>query len=147
LSAPVSPSPSSNASSFGDATGPGPADDAVELWLPATSRHLRLARLTAAGLAADLGFTVDEIEDLRLAVDEACAVLVETASDDARLDLVFRVDGDTILIDGRCASDAGPPALHAVVEAILHTTLDEYQVSTDGEVNEFHLVKRSSARG
>lgn len=144
MSAPVSQPPDSLG-------GPSPSvrsDDAVELWLPATSRHLRLARLAAAGLASDLGFSVDEIEDLRLAVDEACAVLVENAPENARLDLVYRNDDDAIVIDGRCASrDGAAPSLHAVVEAILHTTVDEYQVHHDGEANAFRLVKRSSTRG
>jgi len=142
VSAPVSPSTDPIDSR------PIRAEDAVELWLPATSRHLRLARLAAAGLATDLGFSVDEIEDLRLAVDEACAVLVESAADNARLDLVYRSEDDAIVIDGRCPSVNGAlPALHAVVEAILHTTLDEYQVYRDGESNAFRLVKRSASRG
>jgi serine/threonine-protein kinase RsbW len=117
------------------------------MWLPATSRHLRLARLAAAGLASDLGFTVDEIEDLRLAVDEACAVLVEQAPDGARLDLVYRANGQEIVIDGRCpTTDGASPALHSVVEAILHTTVDEYQVYLDGDRNVFRLVKRLAER-
>ena len=33
---------------------------------------LRLARVTAAGLAGRLGFSFDEVEDLRLAIDELC---------------------------------------------------------------------------
>ncbi|MGW4973630.1 hypothetical protein ACWEP3_27550, partial [Streptomyces albidoflavus] len=32
--------------------------------------------LATAGLAARLDFTLDEIEDLRIAVDEACAILL-----------------------------------------------------------------------
>ncbi len=42
----------------------------VRLSLPGRSAFVRLARLNAAGLAADLSFSVDEIEDLRIAVDE-----------------------------------------------------------------------------
>src|SRR5256886_9524240 len=44
----------------------------VRLVVPAVPEYLRLVRLTAAGLASRLGFTFDEVEDLRIAVDELC---------------------------------------------------------------------------
>ena len=50
--------------------------DAVEIRLPADSAYLSVLRTATAGLAARLDFTLDEIEDLRIAVDEACALLL-----------------------------------------------------------------------
>ncbi|MGH8828897.1 MAG: anti-sigma regulatory factor, partial [Jiangellaceae bacterium] len=47
--------------------------DLVELRVPASSAYLVVLRTTAASLAARQGFTLDDIEDLRIAVDEACA--------------------------------------------------------------------------
>jgi hypothetical protein len=47
-------------------------DEAVELTFPASVDLVVLARFTAATVAARAGFDVDEIEDLRLAVDELC---------------------------------------------------------------------------
>jgi len=40
---------------------------------------LSVLRTATAGLAARLDFTLDEIEDLRIAVDEACAMLLAQA--------------------------------------------------------------------
>ena len=56
--------------------------DVVELRLPADAAYLSVLRTATAGLAARLDFTLDEIEDLRIAVDEACAMLLPDA--DAR---------------------------------------------------------------
>jgi serine/threonine-protein kinase RsbW len=56
-----------------DATARG---DVVELRLPADGAYLSVLRTATAGLAARLDFTLDEIEDLRIAVDEACALLL-----------------------------------------------------------------------
>lgn len=50
--------------------------DVVVLTLPSTSAYLSVLRTATAGLAARLDFTLDEIEDLRIAVDEACAMLL-----------------------------------------------------------------------
>src|SRR5262245_10117183 len=50
--------------------------DVVELTVPAQIPYLAVVRTATAGLAARLGFTLDEIEDLRIAVDEACSMLL-----------------------------------------------------------------------
>ncbi|MFD0854991.1 anti-sigma factor, partial [Actinomadura adrarensis] len=49
--------------------------DVVTVKLPAAGAYLSVLRTATAGLAARLDFTLDEIEDLRIAVDEACAML------------------------------------------------------------------------
>jgi anti-sigma regulatory factor (Ser/Thr protein kinase) len=46
--------------------------DAVGLNLPPQSRYIRIARLVGAGLANELGFGVDRLDDVRLAIGEAC---------------------------------------------------------------------------
>ena len=54
-----------------------PGADTVELTVPADPAYLAVIRTATAGLAARLNLTLDEIEDLRIAVDEACAVLLD----------------------------------------------------------------------
>lgn len=69
----------------------GPIEDAVEIRLPADSAYLSILRTATAGLAARLDFTLDEIEDLRIAVDEACAMLLPHAVDTAQLSCRFQL--------------------------------------------------------
>jgi serine/threonine-protein kinase RsbW len=54
--------------------------DVVVMQVPADVAFVSTLRLTAASLAARCDLTVDDIEDLRLAVDEACALLLPHAS-------------------------------------------------------------------
>jgi serine/threonine-protein kinase RsbW len=61
---------------MGDIAHPEKVRDVVELRLPADPAYLSVVRTATAGLAARLDFTLDEIEDLRIAVDEACAMLL-----------------------------------------------------------------------
>ena len=43
----------------------------IELQIPASSEWVRVARLTVAGVASRLPFSVDAVEDIKLAVTEA----------------------------------------------------------------------------
>lgn len=70
--------------------------DVVVLTLPSTSAYLSVLRTATAGLAARLDFTLDEIEDLRIAVDEACAMLLSGPVEGAELTCRFELSGDQI---------------------------------------------------
>jgi len=55
-----------------DTTGEAGDDERIELCFPALVDLVVLARFTAAAVGTRSGFDIDEIEDLRLAVDELC---------------------------------------------------------------------------
>ena len=125
---------------------PGEHDGSVALSLPADPRHLRLARLTASGFSADLGFSLDEVEELRLAVGEASALLVEHAAAGARLTVRYHDDEGELVVEGRCPADADSPiTVDPVAEAVLVNTVDTFEVDRDGEANRFRLAKRARA--
>lgn len=74
-------------------------EDQVILTLPASSAYLSVLRTVTAGLAARLDFTLDEIEDLRIAVDEACAMLLADAAPAAELVCRFQLEPALIRVD------------------------------------------------
>jgi serine/threonine-protein kinase RsbW len=55
---------------------PPTTGDVVDLSVPASPAYVAVVRTATAGLAARVDITLDRIEDLRIAVDEACALLV-----------------------------------------------------------------------
>jgi serine/threonine-protein kinase RsbW len=116
----------------------------VLLTVPARSRYLRLARLTAAGIASDLGFSLQAIEDLRVAVDEMCALLIEGCEQaDVEMQLQYRPNGDKLMIEGSCPCGEGQVAdLHPVARELLEMTADEYDVGVSGGARIFRLVKQ-----
>ncbi len=65
------------------------ATDTVELTVPADPAYLSVLRTVIASLAARRDFTLDEIDDLRIAVDEAGALLLPHASPGSQLSAVF----------------------------------------------------------
>jgi len=74
-------------------------NDIVHLTVPADGGYLGVLRTATAGLAARLQFALDEIEDLRIAVDEACAMLLAIATRDAELDCRFAVTEDALTVE------------------------------------------------
>lgn len=63
----------------------------IEVRSSARAANIAPVRVVAAELAARADFDVDAISDLRMAVDEACAELVQLAEDGATLTCRFRL--------------------------------------------------------
>jgi serine/threonine-protein kinase RsbW len=82
-----------------------PNGDAVEVRIPADVAYVSTLRLTAASLAARCDLTIDDIEDLRLAVDEACALLLPLASDGSTLDARFALESGRLSVETSVATD------------------------------------------
>ena len=119
------------------------ATDEVRLAVPAMPEFLRLARVTAAGLASRLGFSFDEVEDLRLAIDELCYGLTGSAGRDGTVHVRFLLGTDSLLIEGegRFASKV-EPELSELSEVILSALVDEHELGTGPNGPMFRLVKR-----
>lgn len=78
------------------AASTGRAD--VELRVPADSAYASVLRTITAGLAARLDFTLDDIEDLRMAVGEASAIVLDAAAAEADLTARFWLGRRTITV-------------------------------------------------
>jgi serine/threonine-protein kinase RsbW len=127
--------------------------DEVELSFPASARYLRVARLTASSLAADLGFDVDAIDDVRVAVDELCALLLD--DDDTGpaprdesgrpIKVSFGLAGGAISARAsrEMATDA-PPTLDPIARELLAVVTDEHAVIHEGFVRSVRFVRRNS---
>ena len=79
----------------------------VELRVPADTAYVAVLRTTTAGLAARLDFTLDDIEDLRIAVGEACAMVLEQARADGDLHATFDLGSGELSVTVSADADAG----------------------------------------
>ena len=85
--------------------------DQETIRIPAQGAYLSVLRTATAGLAARLDFTLDEIEDLRIAVDEACGMLLAQAAPGADLECDFTLGEDKMSIAvSTLAAQPRPPA-------------------------------------
>ncbi|MEI5674769.1 MULTISPECIES: anti-sigma factor [Nocardioides] len=113
---------------------PRPARADVELRLPADGAYVSVLRTTTAGLAARLDFTIDDIEDLRIAVGEACAMVLPEADPGTSLVTEFHLAPSQLTITvGVQASSAASPDYDSFAWQVLDTLASAASVeSTPG---------------
>jgi serine/threonine-protein kinase RsbW len=121
-----------------------PANDTVDVTLPLRARHASVLRTIAATLGADVGFSVDEIDDLRLGLSEVFTILVDGAgTDDDRVTVRFRLDDDAVTVTAEPAIGSGQPVeIDPLAASILDSVLDGFEITADG----ITLVKRATER-
>jgi serine/threonine-protein kinase RsbW len=61
--------------------------DVVELRVPCKAEWVALARLSVAAVASRLHFSIDEIEDIKLAVAEACTNAIQHAQGSSYIEI------------------------------------------------------------
>jgi serine/threonine-protein kinase RsbW len=77
----------------------------LELRVPTTATQLPAVRAMAGDLAIRMDYDLDSVEDLRLAVDEACALLLPHAADKSTLDARFELHSGRLVVETTVATD------------------------------------------
>lgn len=113
--------------------------ETVELKIPASASYLRLARLAAADVAARAGWTYEEIDDLRIAVDELCYA-IGAGSDSGWLTLTYAARDGHIEVQGTGTDTGAAIDPGELSEAIVSAVVDEFDL--DRAAATFRLVKR-----
>ena len=118
----------------GAVTPSGAGRDVVALRLPAAGAYLSVLRTATASLASRLDFTIDDIEDLRIAVDEACAMLLTSAVPGADLECTFELTADAIRIDVSVLTlDGTEPSRDTFAWTVLTALAGEVDSSVDAD--------------
>jgi len=120
----------------------------IQLIAPAERGSVRLARILAAGVAADAGLSIDDTEDLRIAVSELVALLVDGLDEpDLSIEVDFSRDPGEVVVEGHRPAVAGRPDDSGDVDdlalEILRVVVDDHTFDAGEAGRRFHLVKRT----
>jgi len=75
------------------------SSDNVTLVLPAKSEFVSTARLTASSVANRIGFNIDEVEDIKVAVSEVCNIILSKVGDEiSQYKISFEINSDNLEI-------------------------------------------------
>ena len=119
----------------------------MQLRFPARLEYVRITRLVVSGLASQVPFTLDETEDVRIAVDELCSTVIDHAADDAEIVVSFQIDGSTIRMRTTAVSLDDEVELDELSEHILRATVDSHTVELEGDLVVARMEKTCAAPG
>ncbi len=106
---------------------------------------LRVVRLAASSMANDVGFTITELDDLTLAIDELTAALLDVATGEVQVTITSHDGGVTVEGVASAADDAielGPMAT-----LIIQRTTDEFLVDADRDRPGYRMTKHRATVG
>jgi serine/threonine-protein kinase RsbW len=122
----------------------------VELRMPAVSANIGLTRLVAAALGSQADLVIEDIDELRMAVDELCYWLIGSSDVAAREFLVtFTTNPGSVYVRGCTVGNGWGEAtgldrdLSGLSRRILDALADEYSCTWTEETRAFSLLKLS----
>lgn len=113
----------------------------VTISIPADPANISMLRASVATIASRSNFTLEEIEDLRIAVSEAATLLLPRAE---TITCSLAWDGESVTVT--CACDGSNPLdrnLDELPWVLLEALVDEASATTDGQRIEIRLFKKS----
>jgi len=121
--------------------------DHITLTVPAKSEYAKTVRMTASALVSRIGMSYDEVDDVRMAADEAFIYAVESLSDGGDVRFEFTVSDDELTIDVAVGDqqteddeDAERRASYATF--ILESVCDSAEFASDERGPHLRLRKR-----
>ena len=129
-----------------------PEAETVLIRVPPDPDYLAVIRSASAHVATKYGCTLSEVADLRLAVDEACGLLLRYTVRDRQadgagdLECRFVLGGPALrVLLGLRARDAARPEADEFGWTILSALVDDLLWRVDGERVQVEIVKRRAA--
>ena len=102
----------------------------IDLAVPATPEYVGLIRSAAAHIAAHADLTIDAIDDLRLAVDEAFAVLIAHKPDSGVVTIKFKIHSERLDIELTGPAGSPPPDKTSFAWTVLCALVHEVSADT-----------------
>lgn len=85
------------------------AHDRVRVEFPAETINMSIARSVAAAIAARADLTIDQVEDVRLAMDEGTAHMIKIAAPGSQITCDVWIAAGTVHASLRCSTTQSPP--------------------------------------
>ncbi|TDQ00742.1 hypothetical protein [Labedaea rhizosphaerae] len=127
-----------------------PDDDEFVLEAPATAHAAPVVRAMAAAVVMAHDFPLEEITDIRLAVDEACSLLLPLAAPGTKVCCAVRIDAGVahsveVMVRVASAEEGLPDSVDLQILRALATDLKTW-AEPDGEASTHLLIRMLMTR-
>lgn len=106
-------------------------DDLIAIEIPPSTRHLALVRTMAVAMAAESDTDLDQLDDLRLAVNELVSTVLDSAGP-SPVRVEFRRSAGHIDVFVQPGAGTDPPEVDELAVRILQATAAHHEFATDG---------------
>lgn len=123
--------------------------ECIELLLPFKAEYVSVARLTVSGIANRMGFDIEAIEDIKVAVSEVCSKLVQIGSKSAaQYKITFNITSSALNIIYSCEDNSlkcifndemdelAIPIINALMDHVNRCSYDSYILSMTRNIEE-----------
>ena len=126
--------------------------ETIKMEITANPAYVSIIRLTTSGIANKVGFCLDDIEDLKVAVSEACTNAIKHSSDD-RFTIIYTMIENGLIIEiidngnGYDTSSINEPDIENLKESgmglfIIDALMDEVSIeSQEGKGTSIKMTK------
>lgn len=125
--------------------------DKICLSIPTKSEYVSVARLTSSVVANNMGFDIEDIEDIKVAVGEACNnAVLHTEDNKHTFDLSFIAESEKLVIEVKDSGkgfsmdnyeepDLAHPKDHGLGIFIMKSLMDDLEI--ESKINEGTSIK------
>lgn len=129
--------------------------ETIKMEISSNPDYVGIIRLTTSGIANKIGFSIDDIEDIKVAVSEACTNAIKHSDDekfnitfnilDNRLDIEIKDNGSGYDIDSVPTPDLENPKENGLGLFIIQALMDD--VSIESKDNKGTIIKMTKYLG
>lgn len=121
-------------------------NERIELSLPINAAYVSAARLTASAISNRMGFNIEDIEDVKVAVSEACTFFINQGNKLglAKFTIIFSVFGSSLdiqltakLMEGCMYKTEEKELGIAMIQALMH----QFHIVSENQEICIHMVK------
>ncbi len=123
--------------------------DRINLTVPARPEYAKTVRMTASALVSRIGLTYDEVDDVRVAAEEAFIYAVDHCGTTAEVAMEFILSTEALTLrvalgDASRVADEDGERSAAYATFILQSVCDRFEMGTDERGLHLTLVKSFS---
>jgi len=122
-------------------------NETVVLEIPAKAEYVLAARLTASAVAQRFALSIDDLEDIKMAVGEALVLMIAQQQEAGNIRIEYRREDDaftvTLIRDAGCEPAPRDPEQAELSQAIIDALMDELYIrEVSGCVESIGFMKK-----
>lgn len=125
------------------------SQEKITLTVPSRGEYAKTVRMTASALVSRMGMTIDDLEDVRMAAEEAFVYACDHAPPSGAVVLEFGIEGDVFemrvtLPERPHLTDEDAERRAGYATFILQSVTDMFEMSSDEHGPYLRIMKRAS---